>query len=119
MTKNLSFNFVQVSTLINILNDCYKNYYALEIPEAMQNLIVRKVIAQYHDHITEYRVVVSGVCPYKILSWSGYILCEELWKLNKRDGAIKILVTSILAMEIFLKEQSIIINKENQKPLKW
>ena len=114
MAKNLSFNFVQVSNLINILNDCYKNYYKLEIPETTQNLILRKVIAQYYDHITEYRVVVSGVCPYKILSWSGYILCQELWRFNKRDEAIKILITSILAMEIFLKEQSVIVNKEIQ-----
>lgn len=114
LAKNLSFNFVQVSNLINILNECYKEYYALRIPDETQNLILRKVIAQYYDHITEYGVVVSGVCPYKILSWSGYILCQELWKVNKRDGAIKILNTSILAMEIFLKKQSVKINKEIQ-----
>lgn len=52
-------------------------------------------------------------CPYKILSWSGYILCQELWKFNKRK-AIKILCTSTLAMEIFLKKQSVIVNKEIQ-----
>ena len=53
---------------MNMLNDICARCYKLEIPNDIQDLILRKVIAQYHDHITEYGVVVSGVCPYKILS---------------------------------------------------
>lgn len=114
MAKNLSFNFVEVSNLMNMLNDSYKRYYKLEMPDDMQDLILRKVIAQYYDHITEYKVVVGGTCPYKILSWSGYILCQELWRVNKRDEAIKILSASILTMDILLKKQSVEINQEIQ-----
>lgn len=99
---------------MNMLNDICARCYKLEIPNDIQDLILRKVIAQYHDHITEYGVVVSGVCPYKILSWSGFILCQELWRVNKRDEAIKILSASILTMDILLKKQLVEINQEIQ-----
>lgn len=107
-----SFNFNQISDLINVLNE-FLGHYQLEISEKAQEFILSEVVSQYYDHTTEYGVRVSGVCPYKILAWSGYILCKNLWNHNK-DHAIKILSASILAMDFFLQKESIQVNQEIQ-----
>ncbi|TKX32439.1 hypothetical protein [Campylobacter aviculae] len=107
-----SFNFDEVANLIDIWNEFCK-LYELEIPDKAQEFILESVISQYYDHVIEHGVSVKGVCPYKILSWSGYILCENLWKTNK-DYAIKILSASILAMDFLLEKEYMKTHKEIQ-----
>ncbi|MBX7491263.1 hypothetical protein [Helicobacter turcicus] len=107
-----SFNFDEMSDLINILND-FLSLYELEMGEVAEEFVLEKVISQYYDHTMEYGVLVSGVCPYKILAWSGYILCQKLWE-NNKDYAVKILSASILAMEFFLEKEGVKVNQEIQ-----
>lgn len=103
-----------MADLINILND-FCHLYELDIPEALQETLLEEVVGQYYDHTAEYGISVSGVCPYKILSWFGYILAQKLWNNNNKEYAIKILSASILAMEFFLKKEGLQeVNQEIQ-----
>lgn len=110
------FDFQEMADLINIFNE-FCLLYELEIGQEAQEHLLEEVLSQYYDHVVEYGVSVSGVCPYKILAWSGYILCKNAWNTNK-DYALKLLSASVLAMSFFLekeaKEEKYKINQEIQ-----
>ncbi|ECL9466494.1 TPA: hypothetical protein R8P70_000267 [Campylobacter jejuni] len=107
-----SFNFDEVVSLIDIWNE-FCRLYGLEMPDKLQENILEQVIRQYYDHVIEHGVSVKSVCPYKMLSWGGYILCRILWNYNK-DYAIKILSASILAMDFLLEKEYKKTHKEIQ-----
>lgn len=106
-----SFNFTEVANIINFFCDCSEMFYHIRIDEKKEEYLLEKVMEQYYDHVTAYGVSVKGVCPYKMLTWSGYILCQDFWNTNQ-DVAIKFLVSSIVAANLLLKEEGIELCQE-------
>ncbi|MBD5164588.1 hypothetical protein [Helicobacter sp.] len=107
-----SFDFSDMANVINLFFDCSEQYYEIRVDDETEKRLLEKVVSQYYDHVTAYGVSVNGVCPYKMLAWSGYILCRDFWEKGKQDFAVKFLVSAIVAADMLLKKEEVELHQE-------
>jgi len=96
------YNLKSITNVFSKIADEFK----VDLNENDLNELVN-VLSHYHQHAKRHNLNVTGMEPYKIVSWGGLNLCEKYKKIDE-DKAKLILAVTIATLNKFLEQD---INK--------
>ena len=127
MSRIAKIDIDKVVALFNLFKSTFENSYnkinkdkglRIEIPNQLEEYILRAVLIQYNLHAQRYKLEVLEVCPYKILAWSGYILAERVYNSSDEESqtfAIQSISSAIVSMLKLLEQENINIEESFHK----
>ncbi len=117
-----SFDYDRLSILFEMFKQTFEESYkkinsergyTIKIQDKLETELLKKVIEHYADHALTYNIQIDDVCPYKILSWSGYILADMVYAddENGQVFAFQAISSCIVCMLILLEIDGVIIEE--------
>lgn len=87
-----------------------KHYTDIIFASELSKNLADKVIEHYINYTKKHNIAIEDTCPYKVLSWYGYLLTEHTYFVN-RTLAVKVISTAIACMQIILEKEEIVLDK--------
>lgn len=118
--KNVkNFDITKIYSLIDFFKTTFcesyvqnndKHYTDIIFANELTANLTEKVIDHYFKYACKHNVALDELCPYKIISWYGYLLSEHTYFVN-RTLAVKVISTAIACMQIILEKEGVSLDK--------